>query len=47
MNLFMIIFFFLEAAIGLASTVYLVISLFVVLGFKIYRKCRYGISLYN
>lgn len=47
MNIFMMIFFFFEAAIGLASTLYMVVSLFVVLGFKIYRKCRYGISLYN
>lgn len=47
MNIFMMIFFFFEAAIGLASTLYMVVSLFVVLGFKIYRKCKYGISLYN
>ena len=47
MNIFMMIFFIFEAAIGLASTLYMVVSLFVVLGFKIYRKCKYGISLYN
>lgn len=47
MNIFMMIFFFFEAAIGLASTLYMVVSLFVVLGYKIYRKCKYGISLYN
>lgn len=47
MNVFMIIFFLFEVVIGLASTLYLVISLFAVLGFKIFRKCKYGISLYN
>lgn len=47
MDIFMVIFFIFEAAMGVASTLYLVVSLFVVLGFKIYRKCKYGISLYN
>lgn len=47
MNLFMIIFFLFEVVIGLASTLYLIVSLFVVLGFKIMRKCKYGISLYD
>ncbi len=47
MNVFMIIFFLFEVVIGLASTLYLVVSLFAVLGFKIFRKCKYGISLYN
>ena len=47
MDIFMVIFFFFEAVIGFASTLYLIVSLFAVLGFKIYRKCKYGISLYN
>ena len=47
MNLFMIIFFLFEAVIGLASTLYLIVSLFVVLGYKIMRKCKYGLSLYD
>lgn len=47
MNVFMIIFFLLEAVIGLASTLYLIVSLFVVLGYKIMRKCKYGLSLYD
>ncbi len=46
-NIAMIIFFAFEVMIGLASTLYLGISLFVVLGQKIYRKCRYGASLYD
>ena len=36
MDIFMVIFFIFEAAMGVASTLYLVVSLFVVLGFKIY-----------
>ena len=47
MNIFMIIFFIFEAAIGLASTLYLIVSLFVVLGYKIMRKFKYGMSLYD
>ncbi len=47
MNIFMIIFFLLEAVVGLASSLYILVSLFVVIGYKIYRKCKYGISLYN
>ena len=47
MNIFMVIFFFFEAAIGLASTLYLIVSLFVVLGYKIMRKFKYGMSLYD
>ena len=46
-NLILIRFFFIEVAIGLASTLYLALSLFVVLGQKIYRKCKYGASLYD
>ena len=47
MDFFMVIFFVFESAIGLASTLYLVISLIAVLGYKVYRKCRHGISLYS
>lgn len=47
MDILMFIFFLIEAAMGLLSTLYLIVSLFAVLGFKIYRKCKYGISLYN
>ena len=41
-NIVIIIFFAFEVIIGLASTLYLGLSLFVVLGQKIYRKCKYG-----
>ena len=47
MDIFMIIFFIFEAAMGLASTLYLIVSLFVVLGYKIMRKFKYGMSLYD
>lgn len=47
MDIFMLIFFLLEAVIGLASSLYILVSLFVVIGYKIYRKCKFGISLYN
>lgn len=47
MNIFMMIVFLFEAVMGIASCAYLVVSLFAVLGYKIYRKCKYGISLYN
>lgn len=47
MNLFMIIFFLFEVMIGLASTLYLIVSLVVVLGYKIMRKFKYGMSLYD
>ena len=47
MDIFMIIFFALEAIVGLASSLYILVSLFVTIGYKIYRKCKFGISLYN
>lgn len=47
MNIFMIIFFLFEAVIGLSSSLYILVSLFVVLGYKIVRKCKYGCSLYD
>ncbi|MDD6069356.1 MAG: hypothetical protein PUC12_00880 [Clostridiales bacterium] len=33
--------------IGLLSTLYIIVSLFTMIGFKIYRKIRYGMSLYE
>lgn len=30
---------------GILSSLYVVVSLFGTIGFKIYRKCRFGISL--
>ena len=47
MDIFMFIFFLLEAFVGLASSVYILVALFVTIGYKIFRKAKYGISLYN
>ena len=47
MNIGYILIFILEAVTGVASTLYLFVSLFVVLGQKIYRKAKYGISMYD
>ncbi len=32
---------------GILSSLYVVVSLFWTLGYKIYRKCKFGIPLYN
>lgn len=34
-------------AVGILSTLYIVLSLFGTLGYKIYRKAKYGISLFK
>ena len=47
MNIGYMLFFALEVIIGSLSTLYLFVSLFVVVGQKIYRKIKYGISLYD
>lgn len=47
MNIGYILFFIVEAIMGVLSTVYLFVSLFFVIGQKIYRKVKYGISLYD
>ena len=47
MDIFMFVFFLLEAVVGLASSVYIMVSLFVTIGYKVYRKSKYGISLYD
>lgn len=33
--------------IGLLSCLYMVVALFAVIGYKIYRKVKYGYSLYQ
>ncbi len=47
MNILNLIILIVGGAAGFLSTVYIVISLFGVLGFKIYRKLKHGISLFN
>lgn len=47
MNIGLLILIIIGGAAGGLSTVYIAISLFGTLGYKIYRKIRYGISLYS
>ena len=47
MNIVTLIIMIVGGAAGLLSTLYIIISLFATLGYKIYRKIKYGISLYN
>ena len=47
MNIGYLIVIILEAAAGVASTLYLFVALFLILGKKIYRKVKYGASLYD
>lgn len=47
MNIGMLLLMILGGAVGVFSTLYIVISLPVTIIQKIYRKVRYGIPLYN
>lgn len=47
MNIGMLLLMILGGAVGVFSTLYIVISLPVTIVQKIYRKVRYGIPLYN
>ena len=47
MNIALYLIMIVGGAAGLLSTLYIVISLFWTLGFKIYRRVAKGISLYN
>ncbi|MGN1145405.1 MAG: hypothetical protein ACI4R5_03075 [Acetatifactor sp.] len=47
MNIGMLILIIIGGACGIFSTLYIVASLFGVIGYKIYRRIKYGISLYN
>lgn len=47
MNIATILFIIIGGVTGALSTLYLIGSLLGVIGYKIYRKIRYGISLYN
>ena len=47
MDILVFVFFLFEAVVGLASSLYIMLSLFVTIGYKIYRKSKYGISLYD
>ncbi|MGN0390114.1 MAG: hypothetical protein ACI4L2_04805 [Wujia sp.] len=47
MDIFIWIFFIVEAVIGVGSILCIVVTLFGTLFYKIYRKIKYGISLYD
>lgn len=47
MNIGLILIVILGGALGAFSTLYIVVSLFGTIGFKIFRKMKYGMSLYD
>lgn len=47
MNIGMIIIMIVGAGLAIATTGYLVISIFAVIGYKLMRKIRYGTSMFN
>ncbi|MDE5699801.1 MAG: hypothetical protein K2I96_20755 [Lachnospiraceae bacterium] len=47
MNILMWILIFIGGATGALSTLYIVVSLFAVLFYKVYRKMKYHASLYD
>jgi len=47
MNIATILILIIGGAAGIFSTFYIVISLFATLGYKIYRKVKYGISMFK
>jgi len=47
MNIFMWLLIFIGGATGALSTLYIVVSLFAVIFYKIYRKIKYNASIYD
>lgn len=47
MNIGYLIFIILGGGVGIACIIYMVVSLIATIIYKIYRKIRYNISLYN
>lgn len=47
MNIGLIIFAIFGSLVGLLSTLYIVVSLFWILGYKIWRKVKHGTPLYD
>lgn len=47
MNIGVLLLVIVGGSAGALSTVYIVLSLFGTLGFKIFRKVKYGTSLFN
>lgn len=46
-KIIMFIFAFIGGGLGIVSTLYLIVSMFGVLGQKIFRKIKYGASMYD
>lgn len=47
MNIFLWILIFIGGAVGAFSTLYIVVSLFAMIFYKIYRKIKYHASIYD
>lgn len=47
MNIGMIIIMVIGAGLAIATTGYLCVSIFAVIGYKLMRKIRYGTSMFN
>ncbi|MDE6909370.1 MAG: hypothetical protein K2P44_02710 [Lachnospiraceae bacterium] len=47
MNILLWILIFIGGAVGALSTLYIVVSLFAVIFYKIYRSLRYHVSIYD
>ncbi len=47
MNILMWIVIVIGCLLGLVSSLYIVVSMIAMIGYKIYRKCKYNMSLYD
>ena len=47
MNIGMILIMFFGATLAIATTGYLCVSIFAVIGYKLFRKMKYGTSMFN
>lgn len=47
MNIGMTLIMILGAGLAIATTGYLVVSIFAVIGYKFFRKIKYGTSMFN
>ena len=47
MNIGMILLMIIGAGLAIATTGYLVVSIFAVIGYKLFRKIKYGTSMFK
>lgn len=47
MSIGMILIMIIGAGLAIATTGYLVVSIFAVIGYKLFRKIKYGTSMFN